>query len=266
MRNSLSRRIALHRPKPAEIAALEDEIKALEESGDDPERLSELRVKFDTLLARSQRVPYIDPLDVRYSRFEPVPKPVTQAVMFCLMDVSGSMTEHMKDLAKRFFMLLYLFLTRRYRHVDIVFIRHTHEAKEVDEDTFFYSTETGGTVVSTALVEMQKVIADRYSPGDWNIYAAQASDGDNTSSDNPHAAAILRDSILPACQYFSYIEVGAEYKDWLGRETDLWRTYRTIAKPGGNMAMRKVRVRSQIFSVFRELFSKERAAAMGGSP
>src|SRR5208337_2354110 len=121
---------------------LEAEIRALEESGDDPERLSELRVQFDGLVARSLRVPYIDPLDVRYSRFEQVPKPVTQAVMFCLMDVSGSMTEHMKDLAKRFFMLLYLFLTRRYRQVDIVFIRHTHEAKEVDEDTFFYSTET----------------------------------------------------------------------------------------------------------------------------
>ncbi len=260
MRNSLSRRIALRRPKPADIAALQAEIRALEESGDDPERLSELRVQFDGLVARSRRVPYIDPFDVRYSRFESVPKPVTQAVMFCLMDVSGSMTEHMKDLAKRFFMLLYLFLTRRYRHVDIVFIRHTHEAKEVDEDTFFYSTETGGTVVSTALMEMKRVLDERYAPGDWNIYAAQASDGDNTSSDNPHALELLHDVILPLCQYFAYIEVGAEYKDWLGRETDLWRIYKQVAQPGGNMAMRKVRVRSQIFPVFRDLFSKDHAA------
>lgn len=261
MRNSLSRRIALKRPKPHEMKALEAEIRRLEESGDDPERLSELRVEFDRLWAKSKRVPYIDPLDVRFNRFEQVPKPVTQAVMFCLMDVSGSMTEHMKDLAKRFFMLLYLFLNRRYTHVDIVFIRHTHEAKEVDEETFFYSTETGGTVVSTALHEMRRVIAERYPPGDWNIYAAQASDGDNTSSDNGLAAALLEDVILPACQYFAYIEVGAEYKDWLGRETDLWRTYKAVAKPGGNMAMRKVRVRSQIFPVFRDLFSKERADA-----
>ncbi|CAA7613592.1 YeaH/YhbH family protein [Magnetospirillum sp. UT-4] len=263
MRNSLSRRIALRRPRPADIQALEDEIRALEDSGRDPERLSEARLLLDGLLARSRRVPYIDPLDVRYNRFEQVPKPVTQAVMFCLMDVSGSMTEHMKDLAKRFFMLLYLFLTRRYSHVDIVFIRHTHEAKEVDEETFFYSTETGGTVVSTALAEMRKVMAERYSPGDWNIYAAQASDGDNTSSDNATAAALLEDAILPMCQYFAYIEVGAEYKDWLGRETDLWRTYKTLVRPGGNLAMRKVRVRSQIFPVFRDLFSKERAH--GGS-
>ncbi len=266
MRNSLSRRIALRRPKPDDMRRLEEEIRALEESGEDPERLSELRLRFDGLVARSRRVPYIDPLDVRYNRFEQVPKPITQAVMFCLMDVSGSMTEHMKDLAKRFFMLLYLFLNRRYRHVDIVFIRHTHEAKEVDEDTFFYSTETGGTVVSTALTEMKRVVEESYPPGDWNIYAAQASDGDNTSSDNPHALSLLQNVILPVCQYFAYIEVGAEYKDWLGRETDLWRTYKQVAKPGGNMAMRKVRVRSQIFPVFRDLFSKDRANAAGGAP
>jgi uncharacterized protein len=264
MRNSLSRRIALKRPKPAELSEIEDEMKALEESGSDPERLSFLRLEFDRLMAKSRRVPYIDPLDVRYNRFEHVPKPITQAVMFCLMDVSGSMTEHMKDLAKRFFMLLYLFLTRRYRHVDLVFIRHTHEAKEVDEETFFYSTETGGTVVSTALAEMKRVIDERYPPGDWNIYAAQASDGDNTSSDNAHAVQLLEDAILPFCQYFAYIEVGAEYKDWLGRETDLWRTYKAVVKPGGVLAMRKVRVRSQIFPVFRDLFAKDRQAALGG--
>jgi uncharacterized sporulation protein YeaH/YhbH (DUF444 family) len=266
MRNSLSRRIALKRPKPADIAALEEQIRALEESGDDPEELSALRVEFDRQVCKSRRVPYIDPLDVRYNRFEHVPKPITQAVMFCLMDVSGSMTEHMKDLAKRFFMLLFLFLGRRYRHLELVFIRHTHEAKEVDEETFFYSTETGGTVVSTALAEMKRVVDERYPPADWNIYAAQASDGDNTSSDNGRAAGLLQDVILPLCQYFAYIEVGAEYKDWLGRETDLWRTYKTIIKPGGNLAMRKVRVRSHIFPVFRDLFAKDRQNAAGAGP
>jgi uncharacterized protein len=258
MRNSLSRRIALNRPKPAELRDLEDEIRRLEESGADPERLSQLRVEFDRLVAKSRRIPYIDPLDVRYSRFEHVPKPVTQAVMFCLMDVSGSMTEHMKDLAKRFFMLLYLFLSRRYRHVDVVFIRHTHQAEEVNEDTFFYSTETGGTVVSTALEEMDRVVKDRYSPADWNIYCAQASDGDNTSSDNAKTAGLLEEVILPVTQYFAYIEVGAEYKDWLGRDSDLWRTYKLAGKEAGNFAMRRVRVRSQIFPVFRDLFSRER--------
>ena len=91
--------------------------------------------------------------------------------MFCLMDVSGSMTEAMKDLAKRFFMLLHVFLMRRYRQVDIVFIRHTSTAEEVDEETFFYSRETGGTVVSTALEKMLEIARARYPTDRWNIYA-----------------------------------------------------------------------------------------------
>ncbi|MFK9866762.1 DUF444 family protein, partial [Escherichia coli] len=92
---------------------------------------------------------------------------------------SASMTEALKDLAKRFFMLLHIFLMRHYREVHIVFIRHTSTAAEVDEETFFRGTETGGTVISSALDEMLRVVKERYSPADWNIYAAQASDGDN---------------------------------------------------------------------------------------
>ena len=261
MRNSLSRRIALRRPKQADLDAMAAEIAELEESGHDPERLETLRAEYEHQLRRSRLVPYIDPIDVRYNRFQAVPKPITQAVMFCLMDVSGSMTEHMKDLAKRFFMLLYLFLTRRYKHVDIVFIRHTHEAKEVDEETFFYSTETGGTVVSTALREMERVVRERYPVGDWNIYAAQASDGDNATIDNARSVALLDDIILPMCQYFAYIEVGAEHHDWPGRETELWRTYKALLKPGGTLAMRKVRSRNEIFPVFRDLFSRDTVGA-----
>src|SRR6202000_1849503 len=165
---SLSRRIALRRPKPEEIQALKDEIEAL--APEDEAR----RLVLEEELARKQRrtgvIPYIDPLDVRYRRFESHPKPVAQAVMFCLMDVSGSMTEHMKDLAKRFYVLLYIFLKRRYKNVEVVFIRHTHQASEVDEETFFNSPETGGTVVSTALEEMQRVIEERYSPDNGKVY------------------------------------------------------------------------------------------------
>jgi len=260
---ALARRVALRRPRPHEIAELEAE---LEECTGEARR-SELVTQIEALKAKAKRIPFIDPIDIRFRRFETVPKPVAQAVMFCLMDVSGSMTEHMKDLAKRFFILLFLFLKRRYRHVDIVFIRHTHEAKEVDEETFFYSAETGGTVVSTALEEMRRIIADRYPEGDWNIYAAQASDGDNMSNDNAKSAALLENVILPMCQYFAYIEVSQDYEGGLGgalgatlgRETDLWRTYKLVAKPGAPIAMRKVRTRREIFPVFRELFSRENA-------
>ena len=141
LRNSMSRRIALKRPKLEEVAALEAEIAAAEAAGDP--RLPDLTSKLMELRERSKRIPYVDPIDLRFRRFEPYPKPIAQAVMFCLMDVSGSMTEHMKDLAKRFYILLHIFLTRRYKHVEIVFIRHTDKATEVDEETFFGSLLAG---------------------------------------------------------------------------------------------------------------------------
>jgi len=261
VRNSLSRRIALRRPKPGELDALREEIAAF---GDDEEHAAR-RLELEEELRRKQRrtslIPYIDPLDVRYKRFEAIPKPVAQAVMFCLMDVSGSMTEHMKDLAKRFYVLLYIFLKRRYKNVDVVFIRHTHQASEVDEDTFFNSPETGGTVVSTALEEMQKVIEERYSPDNWNIYAAQASDGDNTASDNDRTAHLLTQVLLPSCQYYAYLEVGRDSEHFppgfIRRDSDLWQTYSSIIKNGAPMAMRKVGHRRDIYPVFRELFAKK---------
>jgi uncharacterized sporulation protein YeaH/YhbH (DUF444 family) len=260
MRNSMSRRIALRRPKPEAVQALEDEIAALEGDPEQAERVLELRAELERLLQRTRLIPWIDPIDVRYRRFEPVPRPVAQAVMFCLMDVSGSMTEDMKDLAKRFYTLLFIFLQRRYKHVEIVFIRHTHEASEVDEETFFHSRETGGTLVSTALEEMQKVVADRYPPAEWNIYAAQASDGDNAAGDSQKTARLLVDTILPACQYYAYIEVGREGEHGIPGfprgPTDLWRTYEALVTAGAPLAMKKVRHRREIFPVFRELVAK----------
>ncbi len=265
MRNSLSRRIALQRPRAADIAAREAELQRLTEEDGDEERRAQLEQELEEQRRRSKRIPFIDPVDVRYNRFRPEPQPVASAVMFCLMDVSGSMTEHMKDLSKRFYKLLYLFLSRRYEHVDIVFIRHTHLAKEVDEETFFTSTETGGTVVSTAFEEMMKVQAARYPRDQWNIYAAQASDGDNMPGDNAKTAGLLEKHILPMCQYFAYLEVGAEHQPRFGA-SELWRTYEEIARAGHPLAMRKVNQRNQIFPVFRELFARDRQAQAGGSP
>jgi uncharacterized sporulation protein YeaH/YhbH (DUF444 family) len=259
LRNSLSRRIAMRRPKVEEIRRLEQAIKTLERNGADSEELMRRREELAQLVQRSRRIPYIDPLDLRYRQFQPQPNPVAQAVMFCLMDVSGSMTEHMKDLAKRFFALLYVFLKRRYQHVDIVFIRHTHEASEVDEQTFFYSTATGGTVVSTAFQEMARIAEVRYSSNDWNIYAAQASDGDNTSSDNQTTATLLKHAILPLCQYFAYLEVAEEehQADFVPHRSNLWRTYESLQGEDVRFAMREVRQRGDIYPVFRELFQRQ---------
>ena len=258
MRQSMARRISLKRPKLGDLEALREEIDKAEARGADDE-VARLKLLLEKSERRSKIIPYIDPLDVRYRRFERVPKPNTEAVMFCLMDVSGSMTEAMKDLAKRFFMLLHVFLIRRYRHVDVVFIRHTSTAEEVDEETFFYSRETGGTVVSTALEKMLEIARARYPTDRWNIYAAQASDGDNYGADSGRCVALLGGEVLPLCQYFAYVEVGDGMGGGLtglSRDSDLWRAYNEVAPAHPHFAMRRVGDPAQIFSVFHELFAK----------
>ncbi len=264
MQKALSRRRALHRPGRAELQRLADEIAEIEARepplSDDAERLAALREEQARIVRRRGIIAYIDPVDLQYRRFEPIPKPVAQAVMFCLMDVSGSMNEHMKDLAKRFFALLHLFLTRCYKHVDVIFIHHTEQAAEVDEETFFYSTVSGGTRVSSALEKLVEVMRARYRPDDWNIYVAQASDGDNFGSDNPRTVALMQNAILPVAQYVAYLEVGREeFPGGLGMgqpETDLWAAYQTITGKHSHFVMRKVHDRREIYPVFRELFQR----------
>ena len=265
MRNSYGRRIALRRPGNEQVAEIEKRVFALEAKSaptpDDREELRQLRAELEALNRKRKAIPYIDPIDLRYNRFTQVPTPNTQAVMFCLMDVSGSMAQYEKDLAKRFFMLLHHFLVRRYGKIDVVFVRHTHEAKEVDEQTFFYSTETGGTIVSTALVEMRKIIQERYPTSDWNIYAAQASDGDDWTGDAAKCVEILENDLMPACQYYAYVEIldERERETFANEENgaELWRSYREVAKKWPNFATKRIARPGDIFPVFRELFAKQ---------
>jgi len=269
MRNSLGRRIALRRPKQADMDALADEL-ALLESGTplaDPEHLAELRRDLETMQRRRKLIGYIDPVDIRFNRFEPMPVPNANAVMFCLMDVSGSMGEREKDLAKRFFVLLHLFLKRRYDRIDIVFVRHTHEAHEVDEETFFHSTQSGGTVVSTALEEMRRIIHERYPSRDWNIYAAQASDGDNLTGDSENCVNLLNDELMQLCQYYAYVEILDERESAIFQSTDngtsLWRSYRLVGRNWRNFQMTRIAKPGDIYPVFHKLFAKQPATKSG---
>lgn len=254
MRRSLARRIALHRPKGEQLVALEKKLEEAE-AADDEDEIVRLKEKIEAMKVRMRAVAYLDNVDLRYNHYERRPKATTQAVMFCLMDTSASMTEDLKDLAKRFFILLHLFLTRHYQAVELVFIRHTYTAKEVDEDTFFHGRETGGTVVSSALEEMAKVIATRYPVDDWNIYAAQASDGHNFDHDMPRTMSLLKRSILPMCQYYAYIEVTDE--PFFG-ESLLWEAYNDLAETEPHFQAARVTEPSEIYPVFHELFSNKR--------
>ena len=179
--------------------------------------------------------------------------------MFCMMDTSGSMEEHEKTLAKKFFLLLYLFLHKEYKAVELVFVKHTTEAKEVSEEDFFYSRESGGTVVSTGLELIDKIIQARYSGGDFNIYIAQCSDGDNWHQDDDYCIEILETKLLPQVQYFAYLQVETEQRFVQKREYDvhdLFFLYQQLKEQYLNFNMGLATRDSQIYPVLHDLFKK----------
>ena len=250
-RGALGRKISFRSGYAAALQALEEELLAAEESGEDGERIEALREEIATLRQRLATIPFLDTHDLRYNSRIKVVKPSFLAVMFCLMDVSGSMDQAKKDLAKRFFMLLYLFLARSYEKIQVVFIRHHTTALEVDEEQFFYARETGGTVVSSALTLMRDIIRERYPTSDWNIYAAQASDGENWEADCSLCEELLAREIMPLLQYYAYVEITED------EEQSLWQSYERVAQAYPNFAMRRIAGAEDIFPVFGDLFRKE---------
>ncbi|MCG3723052.1 YeaH/YhbH family protein [Vibrio cincinnatiensis] len=254
LQNSLARRTAMTAGKRRLMRELEQELEKIQQ--EEPAQLlaeKQLKEEIAELRRKIESVPFIDTFDLRFKNYEKRPVPTSQAVMFCLMDVSGSMDQATKDIAKRFYVLLYLFLTRTYENVEVVFIRHHTQAKEVDEHEFFYSQETGGTIVSSALKLMHDIVEERYPQGEWNIYAAQASDGDNWADDSPRCKELLASQLLPKCQYFAYIEITRR------SHQTLWHEYEKLIETFDHFAMKNIRSVEDIFPVFRELFHKETA-------
>lgn len=254
MRVGLARRIAMGGEARLELRQAQENLRALQEGGASKEELEKAEATVAELRSRLKRVPFLDPFDLRYRNRVREPKPTSKAVMFCLMDVSGSMDESRKDLAKRFFILLYLFLSKHYEKTEVVFIRHHTQAAEVSEDEFFHATESGGTVVSSALTLMNQIIRERYMGSEWNIYGAQASDGDNWQQDSSKCRELLDQKILPLVRYYAYVQVADE-------DQNLWEEYTRVRDANPQFAMQKICTPSQIFPVFRELFKKQPATA-----
>jgi hypothetical protein len=254
LQGSLARRVAMTAGKKKQLKEIESHIEALlQEAIPDQLQLQQLRQQATELKRRIDAVPFIDSFDLRFRNFAKRPEPTSKAVMFCLMDVSGSMDQATKDMAKRFYILLYMFLSRSYKNVDVVYIRHHTQAKEVDEQEFFYSQETGGTIVSSALKLMADIVKERYDPGMWNIYAAQASDGDNWADDSPQCAQLLTEQLLPLVRYYAYIEITQR------PHQSLWLEYEKLLATFNNFAIQPIRQVSDIYPVFRELFKKQAA-------
>jgi uncharacterized sporulation protein YeaH/YhbH (DUF444 family) len=262
LRTAQGRRLALKGKIRKRISVAENELAALQADApaadtnvvglEQETKSRELKTELERLRKRLNNVPFLDEYDLRYNNLVEQPTPTSCAVMFCVMDVSGSMSQSVKDIAKRFFLLLHLFLRRHYEKTEVVFIRHHTRASEVDEQTFFYSRETGGTVVSSALKLMQQIIDERYPAQDWNIYVAQASDGDNWSDDSPQCRELLSEKILPACQYYTYVEITR------GQGQQLWASYEPLAETfDDRFAMKRITRADEIFPVFRGLFERK---------
>ncbi|TIH11084.1 YeaH/YhbH family protein [Pseudomonas leptonychotis] len=252
LRSAHARRIALSGSSRHKLKDIQAELERLKQ--EQPDNLGDIQAleeEVSKLRARIKRVPFLDTFDLKYNLLVKQPNPSSKAVMFCLMDVSGSMTQSTKDIAKRFFILLYLFLKRNYDKIDVVFIRHHTSAKEVDEEEFFYSRETGGTIVSSALKLMHEVMSERYPINEWNIYAAQASDGDNWNDDSPVCRDILINQIMPFVQYFTYVEITPR------EHQALWFEYEQVSAAfADTFAQQQLVSAGDIYPVFRDLFQR----------
>lgn len=272
MRESLARRIALAAPYRQALREVDEQIAVerlrlgtslaasvavADESAPtlDQTMLNAALAERDRLLARIARVPFIDDFDLRYNNRVPQPRPISQAVMLCLMDVSGSMDENRKDLAKRFFILLHLFLTKHYERIEIVFIRHHTTAAVVDEEGFFHSRESGGTLVSSALELALETIKERFPPDQWNVYVAQASDGDNWESDCPKCHELIVKELLPRVQYYCYVEIDA------AQPQSLWEQFEVARAGARNLALGRIMTRGDVYPVLRDLFARKQKMA-----
>jgi sporulation protein YhbH len=240
-------------------AALDD----LQTENDEPDEIdetlengSDVTVALDTNLPPARRVRVRFPFhqnDLRYKHIEVDTKEESNAAVICIMDTSGSMDTMKKYLARSFFFLLYQFISTRYRNVEIVFIAHHTEASEVTEEEFFHKGESGGTFISSGYAKALEIIAERYHPSLWNLYAFHCSDGDNFDSDNP---AALKDAeqLAEICNLFGYGEIkplGSRYY-----ESSMLNVFRRIQAPNFHTVL--IERKEDIWPSFKAFLAKDR--------
>lgn len=276
-KQSLGRRIAIRGSIEEEMEALELRICGMGGAvrvGKNPaiiepsEELAALYEHYWMLKDRYDNVPLFDDNDLRYRAKVKVEMPSTHATMIMIMDNSGSMGEREKTIARKFFLLLYLFLRKTYEHVDIIPISHTTVATEMTEEDFFNTRESGGTLVSSALDLVHKIIDERLVDK-TNIYVAQVSDGDNADTDNGTCVELLEDDIMPHVRYYAYVQVDDYHASndtsdpYLASIRSygkgLWKAYEGVTSRVKHFNTKRVNHERDIYPVFRELFAKQTA-------
>jgi hypothetical protein len=200
-----------------------------------------------------ERVPFREE-DLRYWRVKEDTRRHSNAVVICIMDTSGSMDQTKKYLARSFYFLLYQFVLWKYEQVEVVFIAHTTEAKEVTEDEFFHRGEAGGTYISSGYAKALTIIEERYNPEVWNIYTFHCSDGDNWSNDNDKAVELATQLCL-ICNLFGYGEIMGNY----GYGSTIRREYERRVK-ADNFVTVTMGKKEDVWPAFKQILDKESAA------
>jgi sporulation protein YhbH len=195
--------------------------------------------------------------DMSYFHIAPTTREASNAVVFCIMDTSGSMGTVKKYLARSFYFLLYQFVRQKYANVEVVFIAHHTEAKEVPEGDFFHKVESGGTYISSGYRKALDIINDRYHPSLWNIYAFHCSDGDNFYSDNERALQAAEE-LCKVCNLFGYGEIkpsGSAYYSG-----SMLEVFGQIQAP--NFHMITIEKKEDLWEGFRSFLMKDKASGV----
>lgn len=266
-KQSLGRRWALMKPYKEELEALREELETVEENS---ERWKEITARMEELAAKVSFLDSFDKSDLRYRKKEAKPLKTVDAVLIMLMDISGSMGQEEKSIARRWFALLYEFIKRKYPSVELRFIAHTDEVFEMNEDDFFSTRINGGTQVSTALNHINKMIVEQYDPNQTNIIVCHASDGDNWDDDNEAVvdAMIGEGNLMNKCSMFSYVEVGKPHNTWFSfnqssesarNNTNLWEAYDKVRvqQPPRKVSLAIIETPDECYPVFKKVFRKQ---------
>jgi uncharacterized protein len=251
-RQRVMRVLAAQRRNGASAAPSEEELENDEDAAlDELDQTPSANVGSIPALKRRRHPFHQD--DLRYKHIEVDTKEESNAAVICIMDTSGSMDTMKKYLARSFFFLLYQFISTRYRNVEIVFIAHHTEANEVTEEEFFHKGESGGTFISSGYARALQIIAERYHPSLWNVYAFHCSDGDNFDSDNP-AALKSAEELAEICNLFGYGEIkplGSRYY-----ESSMLNVFRRIQAPNFHTVL--IERKEDIWPSFKAFLAKDR--------
>ncbi len=207
-----------------------------------------------------QEAPTFTDEDLRYRQLAKREQPATQAVVVLLLDVSGSMGERERQISKTFFFWAIQGLRRQYRHLELVFVAHTSEAWEFQEEEFFRVSGTGGTVASAGLKKVREIIDERFSPAQYNVYLFYASDGENFPSDQPQAFAALQD-LAKDCNYAGFLEVAPLAGTM--PDSEIGKLFMDLARRDERVGAFRVNGTDDIWSAVRHFFSSDEAGGSG---